>query len=421
MEVKYTLVTDTGNNDDICDFGNSCDVNDTGGTNALVAAGPVTLSGNKTRYAVALRVRLKETQVPGKPGCDNNNFNAQCEWVFLGSGRVDTEPTNATIFRDPVTRAFRGNSVTAGTIRWLKLKADRSSCNSPPAEEGYVLGTEGSQPLGAINCFAVEMGLKGGIATDVNDPGFLFNDGIGASQMGYLDCTESGPQNIVWELMNGCPSLYGTHSFNYTPLCPPASLFALPNPGSPWNVDWRPIWCVKTRPTSQGSDLVKGLNGRFFFPTDPNPPPQPPNTCPPQVGNGYIQGRNYWKYDGSTPFGYEDGAAHRTFSIRRTRGRSRSFCHPGVVRRIGTEHLSDNRRDWIYITRLRHRQRQRIRQPGRPVRRSTLRPIWIAGRLLRRSRCLGSFHQRDRPERGSHSNPDRMQPRRQLAAVRRRS
>ena len=92
---------------------------------------------------------------------------------------------------------------------------------------------EGSQPLGAINCFVVEMGLKGGIATNVNDPGFLFNDGVGASQLGYLDCTESGPQNIVWELMNGCPSLYGTHSFNYTPLCPSANnLFALPNPGT---------------------------------------------------------------------------------------------------------------------------------------------------------------------------------------------
>ena len=136
VEVKYTLVTGTGNNDDICDFGNGCDINDTGGTNALIAAGPVTLSGNETRYAVALRVRLKETVVPGKPGCSNTNFNGQCEWYFRGSQRVDTQPSNAIIFGDPVTRAFRGNGDTAGSIRWLNLKADRSAATRPRPRRG---------------------------------------------------------------------------------------------------------------------------------------------------------------------------------------------------------------------------------------------------------------------------------------------
>ena len=144
MEVKYTLVTGTGNNADICDFGNGCDINDTGGTNALIAAGPVTLSGNKTRYAVALRVRLKETVVPGKPDCSNTNFSGQCEWYFRGSQRVDTEPSNAIIFGDPVTRAFRGDGVTAGSIRWLNSRQTAAAATHPRPRRGMSEARKGA-------------------------------------------------------------------------------------------------------------------------------------------------------------------------------------------------------------------------------------------------------------------------------------
>lgn len=318
VEVKYTLVFGTGNPDDICDFGSTCDLADSG-TGIISANGTVAMPPDKTRYAVALRVRMKDTFVQGKPSCGNPGFNGGCEWYFLGSGRVNTEPNNATIFADEVQRGFRGNSVTAGSIRWLRMKADRSPCVSPvPADEFAFGGEEGSQPLGATSCFVVEMGLKGGLATDADDQPILFNDGIGSSQLGYLDCTATGPQNIVWELMNGCPPLYGPNKFTTNPLCPPANdLFTTPNPGPPWDVDWPPLRCVKTRPTSQGNDLTKGLNGRFFFPNDPNPSPQPPSTCPNQVGNGYTQGRNYWKNDALTNpnYGYyeDDGSWVTTF------------------------------------------------------------------------------------------------------------
>ena len=311
IEVKYTLVTGTGNNDDICDFGPTCDLVDTGGPGPLNATGVVSLSGSDTRSTVALRVRFKETFVAGRPNCSNTNFNGQCEWYFRGSSvPLATQPSNALIFGDPVTRAFRGNSVTSGSIRWLRLKADRSPCTSVvPTDEFAFSGEEGNQPLGATSCFVVEMGLKGGIAVDADDQPVLWNDGVGASQLGVLDCTATGPQSIIWELMNGCPPLYGPHSFDYTPLCPSAaSLFTQPNPGPPWNVDWPPLRCVKTRPTGQSNDLTRGLNGRLFDPTNPNPSPQPPSSCPPQVGNGYTQGRNYWKHNALTNpnYGYND-------------------------------------------------------------------------------------------------------------------
>ncbi len=320
VEVKYTLVYGTGNNDHICDFGPTCDLADSGSTNNLSATGLLDTSpqANQTRYAVALRVRMKDTVAPGPRDCTSDDqFAGSCEWYIIGTQTVDTQPPDATIFANPVQRIFHGNSVTAGSIRWLNLKADRNACGSPPVNEA-VLGSEGSVQIGT-SCFVVEMGLKGGLASDADDAAILFNDGIGASQLGYLDCTQTGPQNLVWELMNGCPPLYGPHNFNTDPLCPPAgSLFTTPDPGPPWDpasaqIVWPPIRCVKTRPTSQGIDLIKGLNGRFFFPNDPNPSPNPPNTCPAQVGTGYVQGRNYWKWNGSTPYGYrEDDGSHQT-------------------------------------------------------------------------------------------------------------
>ena len=97
------------------------------------------------------------------------------------------------------------------------------------------------------------------------------------------------------------PAVVRAHTFNDEPALPPAAISSTPEPGlsesAVDNGDWPPLRCVKTRPTSQGRTSSKGLNGRFFFPSDPNPPSQPPNSCPPQVGNALrLQGRNYWKH-----------------------------------------------------------------------------------------------------------------------------
>jgi hypothetical protein len=322
VEVKYTLVYGTGNSDDICDFGPTCDLARSG-TGVISASGPLDMSPvpGQTRYAVALRVRMKETEVPGR-NCTGGGFNGQCEWYFLGSGRVDSEPNDATIFADPVQRIFRGNTVNAGSIKFLRLKADNTPCTPiVPVDEYAYGGEEGSHPMAATSCFVVELGLKGGITTDADNEATLWNDGVGASQLGYVDCTQTGQQNIVFELLHGCPPLYAENKFDTNPICPDAnSLFNSPNPGPPFdNGDWPPLRCIKTRPTSQGSDLVKGLNGRFFYPGDPNPSPQPPNSCPAANGNDYVFGRNYWKHvPGGPPFGYyeDDGSWATHFDPR---------------------------------------------------------------------------------------------------------
>jgi hypothetical protein len=330
VEVKYTLVYGTQNNNDICDFGPTCDLADSGSGASYSATGPVDMSPapDETRYAVGLRVRFKNTFVPGVPFCSNSNFNGQCEWYFTGTTRnLNNQPSDATFFDHPIQRIFRGDTVTAGSIRWLRLKADDAGCSSPPGDESFFDGTEGDHPESATSCFVVEMGMKGGLATDADEPGFLFSDGVGSSQMGYVDCTASGPQNIVDEIMNGCPPLYAPNNFDTTPFCPDANdLFTLPYPGYPGgpfgNGEWPPLRCVKTRPTGQGSDLVKGLNGRFFYPGSPNPSPQPPNTCPSQNGNLYTQGRNYWKHVvGGPPFGYQedDGSWQTNFDPKDSR------------------------------------------------------------------------------------------------------
>jgi hypothetical protein len=277
---------------------------------------------------VALRVRLQKTIVPGVPQCSQDQFNGQCEWYFAGSRRDPTQLPNSVYFNDPVTRAFRGNSVTSGSIRWLRMKADLNPCGTTPGDEWAFSGQEGSVPDGGASCFVVELGLKGGLATDADEPGFLLNDGVGTSQLGYVDCTPPGQpgsqQNIIWEIIHGCPGLYGPHSFNYDPLCPSSNnLFMAPNPGPPWDVDWPAIRCIKSRSTSQGNDLVRGLNSRFYSPGDTGGS-NAPNACPSQVGAGYIRGRNYWKHDptpGSPPYGFheDDGSWNTHFDDRDVR------------------------------------------------------------------------------------------------------
>ena len=110
--------------------------------------GPMNLAAqpNQTRYAVGLRVRLQNTFVQGMPDCSGQSFGGNCELYFTSTGTpiANNQPNNATIFNNPVQRIFRGNSITAGSIRWLHMKADRSPCGSPPALDGALPGEEGS-------------------------------------------------------------------------------------------------------------------------------------------------------------------------------------------------------------------------------------------------------------------------------------
>lgn len=288
-EVKYSLIYGTGNNDDDCDFGPTCDL--TGGPTNWSQA--VTVPPGNARYAVAIRVRLKDTFVPGKPRCSNSGFNGNCEWYYLAGGlRQDTEPNNAIKFANPLNKTFMGNDDRSGPIKFLRLYADQN-CNNTL---DYVDNQAGSLPLGASHCFYVEMGLKGGLALDQDEPPIAFNL-TGSSQSALVDCDENY-NNLRDEIENACQSpTYTVNRFNTTPLCPGQfgnAFFQVPK-AAPFD-DWAPFDCVLTQTTASATpgQMIQGFNLRFFG-QQTNPPCPTENTSwTPPAPAPWTKGRNYW-------------------------------------------------------------------------------------------------------------------------------
>jgi hypothetical protein len=286
VELKYTLVTGTGNNDDICDFGPTCDLNVTGTQNIGGTVG-LAFDPNQARYAMALRVRLKETFVPGKPNCSNTNYNGQCEWYFTGNGRQDTQPSNAFILAHPVQRSFMGDDDRSGPIKFLRLTQDRD-CSPATLGDIHQDNEAGNQPNSQNWCYYVEMGLKGAIALDQDEPPIAFN--LKASQSASLDCDPNIP-NLKDEVVEGCKSVdYATNDFARNPPCPNLTNWTqIQSPPAPYDAEWPPITCVLTQ-TGNPTQLIDGFLERFFG--DSSSP-----LCPPEGGGPapeFVPGRNYW-------------------------------------------------------------------------------------------------------------------------------
>lgn len=284
-EVKYTLVYGTGNNNDICNFGATCDLSPSWSTS--IAFGPA-----NARYAVALRIRLKNTFVPGRPACSNNTFGGQCEWYYTSSGRQLTQPTNATIFDHPVQRPFMGDEDRSGPIKFLRLAAD-ANCDGGGLPD-YVDYQAGSMQIGSAHCFYMEMGLKGGLAQDQDEPPIAFNL-TGASQSALVDCDEN-LTNLRDEIENSCLSpAYASNRFDTTPFCPSSSQFFNTPKAAPFD-DWPPFRCVLTQTTASATpgQMIQGFNLRFFgTQTNPTCPTEDTSWTPPDPAP-WTKGRNYW-------------------------------------------------------------------------------------------------------------------------------
>ena len=286
VEVKYTLVTGTGNNDDICDFGPTCDLT-VSGTQNIGGNVSLVLTPDNARYAMALRVRLKNTFVPGKPNCSDTNYNGQCEWYFTGNGRQDTQPSNAFILAHPVQRSFMGDDDRSGPIKFLRLNADRG-CNNLAGLPDYQDNEAGNQPSSQSQCYYVEMGLKGALAVDQDEPPIAFN--LKQSQSAFLDCDPNIP-NIKDEIVTGCQSIdYATNDFARNPPCPNLTSWAqIQSPPAPYDTEWPPVTCVLTQ-TGNPTQLVDGFLERFFNDST--------NPACPSEGSGpapeFVRGRNYW-------------------------------------------------------------------------------------------------------------------------------
>ena len=215
---------------------------------------------------------------------------------------------------------FRGNSLMSSNVQWLRLST-YAGCGATPSSYPQAA----SVPNGAGNhCFFMDMGLKGGIAVDAGEQPILFNDGVGSSQMGAVDCDPTIPQGkeLTIGVVNGCNVWYARHPFDYNPLCPSAnnlfSGYPTGNPGSPWNDGrWPPIRCIKTRPTGSMNQLEKGLKERLFG--NPNA-----NSCPP-ISTGFVKGRNYWDKD--TNNGYVPPAGENTLGYQELGASPPHFTH----------------------------------------------------------------------------------------------
>jgi Flp pilus assembly protein TadG len=325
IQVRYRLVRGDGTSS--CNYGANCSLNGGNGqgpalTYTTTGGGSephLPLTAQSGQNAVAIEIQIRNTTNHPNAFCRNGGFSNSCRWYYTGSGMFapSVAPTDAQILADPIQRAFRGNSVVSSSVQWLRLTADQQCDNFPD----QVDVAANSQRSNSCKGFIVELGLKGGLAQTANEQPILFNDGIGSSQMGGLDCDPTIPQGqeMIEGIKNGCNYWYDKHPFDWNPLCPAANnVFTTPNPGAPWNDGrWPPLRCVKTRPTGSSNQMERGFKGRFFGNENANSCPGGANGGP-----GYIKGRNYWDKDtnngyvpapGAEPLGYKDGAHDTLF------------------------------------------------------------------------------------------------------------
>ena len=304
-DVKYGIVYgDTSFTGDTCLDGQqrpNCDMSPSWSAN-------VSFSPANTRYAVAIRVRLKNTKVgppgPGQIDC-GNNFSATCQWFYTAQGRTGNNLTDAQIFANPVQRAFMGNINRSGAVKWLRLTAD-TNCDGVPDYGLSETGEAASIPSGGCNQFFMTMGLQGGLSKDQDEPPIQLNIGA-TSQSSVLDCDPNDP-NLKDEVQNGCQSpFYAKNKFNTNPLCPPDSpgtFFNSPKAAPFGPPDNYPPWrCVLTQTSNAANQVEQGFNLRFFGVSN-NP------TCPADNPNSFVKGRNYWHNanNGTSNSGSNDGS-----------------------------------------------------------------------------------------------------------------
>ena len=368
VEVKYTLVHGTGNNDDICDFGppaisETAERHEPIAPMALSVTVPVARAGP---YAVRVRLRSgsRTRSCRRTANCGNDNFNRGCEWYFTGS---DAPPHSAEqrhhLQRSRHSARSAETRFTAGSIRWLQLEGGpepvyvaRACRRMMPSE-----ARKAAIQSGRTSCFVVELGLKGGLQRRRRRPGSLqrrrrlqparlrglHGDGATEHRLGTHERVPASVRARTASTTN--------------PLCPSARTSSpLPNPGSPLERRLAAAPMRQDSPDEPGQRPRQGSQRpHSSIPTNRTRGPNPPNTCPPQVGTGYTQGRNYWKHDAPTTptYGYRGGRlarGTRTSIPMDPRVRHDLPDHSGVVRGIGSELVPDHGRDRDLHHGLRH-------------------------------------------------------------------
>lgn len=293
-QVRYRQVDESGTV--ICNFGQACTMDGSGSGNSTTwtSLNP-TFASESRGNSFQIRVRVFNTRVNGTDcGSQPNSVPAACE--------VMVPPAGSTIPPLTVQRSFMGDtgdhSPVSGPIKFLRLTVGDftgGNCSGFP-----VTGPAESQPTGATRCYYVEMGLRGGIARDQDEPPVVFNL-TGTSQSAVLDCDPGIPfGQLDDEIALGCSPYYAQNRFdNPGNECPwgdatPGQFFVPPTKAAPFD-DWPPYRCVLTRPTAAPNQMLQGFEQRFFKDkTNPQ--------CPAEVPGTMTAGRNYW-HDANNPSG----------------------------------------------------------------------------------------------------------------------
>ena len=305
VEVRYKLVAgDTSGTDDDppggCgnNYDNNCDL-----TSGLAS---VALDKQYAQHTFTIRVRVQNTVIPGKPACADAGYDANCQWFFTSAARFPDNPPsggNATLFTTPVQRAFMGDQLRSGPVKYLHLKyVDCADGNS-----GIVTGDAASVPSGGPRCFRMEMGVQGALAREQDEYPIQINLGT-TSQSAVVDC-DPDKSNMKQEIEEGCgtpdgfPS-YVAHDFTRTdtqsggsPYCPDESsanqFFDVSPPKPAPYENWAPLTCVLTQTSNSVNQVMSGFNQRLFG-VQNNP------TCPADNAR-FVKGRNYW-HDANNTF-----------------------------------------------------------------------------------------------------------------------
>jgi hypothetical protein len=266
-----------------------------GANSSWTSANPAFASESRGNH-FQIRVRVFNTRVNGVDcGSQPNNVPAACE--------VMVPPAGSTIPPLTVQRSFMGDtgdhSPISGPVKFLQLSVDDDVSGGNC--EGLVDMLDSwamTQPIGSERCFAVDMGLRGGIARDQDEPPVVFNL-TGTSQSAVLDCDPAVSHGqLADEIALGCNPFYAPNRFdNQGNECPwsddtPGKFFDVPK-AAPFD-DWPPYRCVLTRATAAPNQMLTGFEQRFFNDTT-NP------QCPAEDSTGlFTAGRNYW-HDANNP------------------------------------------------------------------------------------------------------------------------
>ena len=316
-ELRYKLVSgDTAWQQD--DAPGLCNAAFSG--NCVMPGGVATLTLDRQYVQHAVGIAILRGNLPpaviaanGLPNNCANAPNLNCAWFypdFGGTPRSMTIPSGnqgaAAIFANPVQRAFMGEPLSSGPVKYLHLKnIDCSNGNVPPSQL-LLTGEAASVQLGQ-RCFRLEMGLQGALARQQDEYPIQINLGT-TSQSSVVDC-DPDKSNMKQEIEEGCgtpdgsPS-YVAHDFARTdtqpggsPYCPDESsanqFFDVTPPKPAPYENWEPITCVLTQTSNAVNQVMSGFNQRIFG-VQNNP------SCP--ADNAlYVKGRNYW-HDANNSF-----------------------------------------------------------------------------------------------------------------------